>query len=233
MNADLAVKFLSKDVILHIDMLESIRSDGAEILYSSEHGVLLYNTASRAYMMSAEDNISAEQMLHAVKNAELFVAHQNFYVDRLQNKFSFSEKMECFQAAYLKKTPLPEIRSDVAIRPLNENHLPFIMEHYSHADDEDYQRERLCSGKMFGAFLKDHLIGFIGIHAEGSMGMLEVLPEYRRRGLALSLETFLSNRLLAQKKVPFSQIVADNEMSLRLHRKLGFSLSASSLFWTF
>lgn len=41
---------------------------------------------------------------------------------------------------------------------------------------------------MTGAFLDGVLAGFIGIHEEGSIGMLEVLPAYRRRSLGYALE---------------------------------------------
>ncbi|MFQ7452543.1 MAG: GNAT family N-acetyltransferase [Flavonifractor plautii] len=36
---------------------------------------------------------------------------------------------------------------------------------------------------MLGAFVDGTLAGFAGFHGEGSIGLLEVLPAYRRRGL--------------------------------------------------
>ena len=47
------------------------------------------------------------------------------------------------------------------------------------APGRDYVAERLAAGAMTGAFLDGVLAGFIGIHEEGSIGMLEVLPAYR------------------------------------------------------
>lgn len=46
---------------------------------------------------------------------------------------------------------------------------------------------RLRAGVMLGAFLRDRPAGFIGLHEEGSMGMPEVLPEFRRMGVARAL----------------------------------------------
>ena len=40
---------------------------------------------------------------------------------------------------------------------------------------------------FFGAFVDGQLAGFVGEHSEGSMGMLEIFPAYRRRGLGYSL----------------------------------------------
>ncbi|MFQ9917932.1 MAG: GNAT family N-acetyltransferase [Flavonifractor plautii] len=40
---------------------------------------------------------------------------------------------------------------------------------------------------MLGAFVDGTLAGFAGFHGEGSIGLLEVLPAYRRRGLGEAL----------------------------------------------
>lgn len=47
------------------------------------------------------------------------------------------------------------------------------------------------AGQLWGLFEDGQLAAFIGVHHEGSMGILEVLPEYRRRGLAMALEGWL------------------------------------------
>ena len=59
--------------------------------------------------------------------------------------------------------------------------------------------ERLRSGMMYGAFADGKLAGFIGMHAEGSMGILEVFEEFRRQGIAEALERHLINRILEKE----------------------------------
>ncbi len=231
MNAESAIQYLLKDPLLHMNMLESIQSGSGKLLAAGEDGVLLINTAAEAAMMSTESAETAAGMLACIPAVPLFVAHQSFYEEAAAQKFGYTHKMVCRQAVYLKKQPLPIPCGAPAIRPLDGRHLSFIIEHYTHADDEAYLIERLESGAMFGAFTEDSLAGFIGTHAEGSMGMLEVLPRYRRRGVALALETFLINRLLDCGRVPFAQIVTDNTASLELQRKLGFAISDKTLSW--
>lgn len=226
-----AIEYLSRDPLLHMDMLECIRSGCAQLLFAGESGVLLRNTACNALMMSTEDDQIAQQMLAMIPETPMFVAHQAFYTSDAMQKFSFTQQMACRQAAYLSPEPLPMADSPVKIEQLDERHLPFIMEHYSHADDTAYHRERLNAGVMYGAFLDRRLAGFIGLHAEGSIGMLEVLPEYRRQGIAYALEAFIVNRQLANGNVPFSQIIDGNAASLSLHRKLHFSISENQVCW--
>lgn len=231
MKQSTAIKYLSKDPLLHMDMLACIRSGYAQLLFASEAGVLLHNTACGAMMMSTEEENTAAQMLSMIAETSMFVAHQAFYRADVTRKFSFTQQMVCRQAAYLNHEPLMMTDSPIKIERLDERHLPFIMAHYSHADDAAYHRERLKSGVMYGAFLGRQLAGFIGLHAEGSIGMLEVLPEYRRKGIAYALEAFLVNRQLANGNVPFAQIVEGNDASLALHRKLNFSISEKLLCW--
>lgn len=231
MNQEQAIHYLSKDPLLHMDMLESIRSGSAELFFAGPEGVLLMNNACRTVMMSTEDERTAAGMLASVHEAPLFVAHQDFYIEDARRKFGLPQEMVCHQAVYLRKEPLPVTDAGLDIRQLDEGHLLLIMKHYSHAEDEEYPRERLKSGVMFGAFIRDQLAGFIGLHSEGSIGLLEVLPEYQRRGIAQGLETFLVNRLLAVGRVPFAQVIVGNTASLKLHRKLGFLISDKTVCW--
>ena len=83
----------------------------------------------------------------------------------------------------------------------------------------------------FGAFVGGALAGFIGTHAEGSMGMLEIFPEYRRRGLGCALEAGLIRRLLERGEIPFCQVIEGNEASMRLQEKLGMTFSDEPVYW--
>ncbi len=225
-----AVSYLSKDILLHIDMLEILKRKDTEILQASDRGVLLYNESYGVYMISAQDGQAAKEMLSSVRQPEVIVTHQNFCVDTVQKQFRFQRKTACHQAAYFNRNPLPVPESSAMIRPLDESYLPFLLKYYSLAGIVSVQ-ERLESGSMFGAFLSGTLAGFAGTHAEGSMGLLEVLPEYRRQGIAVVLETFLANRFLAEGRVPFAQIIAGNTASLKLQQKLDFTVSEQAICW--
>ena len=97
-------------------------------------------------------------------------------------------------------------------------------------DDIGYIRDRIEAG-MFGVFLKGEIAGFAGTHEERSMGLLEILPEYRRLGLAYALEAHLINHLLSQGRVPFCQVAIVNVASIRLQQKLGLTISDQVVYW--
>jgi tRNA (guanine37-N1)-methyltransferase len=143
----------------------------------------------------------------------------------------FESAMDCCHAIYLSNRPIPYTLPDGAeIRLLDSNHLDFVHEHYRTVDDADYILERIEAG-MFGAFVRGEPAGFIGTHDERSMGLLEVLPEYRRLGLAYALEAHLINHLLSLDRTPFCQVSIRNEPSIALQRKLGLALSDTVIRW--
>ena len=87
-------------------------------------------------------------------------------------------------------------------------------EHYHTVDDVDYIRERVEEG-MFGAFVGGDFAGFIGAHDERSIGLLYVLPDYRRLGLAFALEAVMTNHLLSIGRLPFCQVQAAERAFVR------------------
>ncbi len=226
-----ALNYLQQDALLHIDMLEAIRRDKMDILGASPKGVLLYHTASEVYMMSAQEQETAHRMLALIKSAELFVAHQPFYIPLAEKMLGLKASLACVQAAYLKKEPVAMQYEGVHIERLDERHLKFVQDWYSHKLDDSYLLERLNAGILYGAYVAGELAGFIGEHAEGSIGMLEILPQFRRRGLGEKLEAYKTNAHLAAGFVPFGQIVVGNTPSLELQKKLGYTISENTIAW--
>jgi tRNA (guanine37-N1)-methyltransferase len=125
------------------------------------------------------------------------------------------------------------LAGDFDIRPLTQADLPFVRAHYDNISDEEYLLERLRAG-MLGVYVEDGLAGFIGTHTEGTIGLLEILPAYRRRGLAFALEGAMMRRQQALGRVPYAQIKEGNEASLQLHRKLGMEITPeASVLWLY
>lgn len=124
-------------------------------------------------------------------------------------------------------------RAGVELRILDESHTDLVFEHYHMAPGRDYVAERLAAGAMTGAFLDGVLAGFIGIHEEGSIGMLEVLPAYRRRSLGYALEAGAIRRALKEGAIPYCQVIEGNTASMELQKKLGLEFSAGFVYWLF
>lgn len=222
------IKRLSKKKRLCIHMMELLDRGIGDVLYEKDSNIVLYG--ENTYMILASSKEDAERMLKGIPGLpEKNVISVDEYVTKiLTEEYGMAVASKCCQACYTKKETLPVKYKD--IRQLDLSHLSYVSAHYPHGDEE-YLKGRIEAGVMYGAFEEDQIIGFVGIHKEGSMGLLYVEEAYRRRGIAASLESFLINLQIANGQTPYVQIQEDNNASLALQDKLGLYKAQQSVWW--
>ncbi len=225
-----AREYLERDPLLYMDMLGPLDRGMVEVVSLREDGLLLYNGPGEAFMLAADSLEAGKALCAGVEAMEIATAHDGETGAFLRDQYHLPDLRGCTQAAYLEKEPLP-VPPGFEIRPLGEEFFSLILENYHSFTDPEYIHKRIAAGVMYGAFQKGELLGFIGMHAEGSVGMLEVLPQHRRKGAATALMAFMTGFCLERGWVPFSQIFHGNEASLALHRRLGWALSQRPLYW--
>ena len=223
----IARTWLSRDPLLHTDMTEALRRGLGEIVSATERGVLVSADEDSCGMLSCADVETALTLLDG-RRFPLLSIHQAELESPLCRELGMETWMRCRQAVYLRKEPPAVTEED--IRPLSEEHLDFLQANYRHEDGE-YLAWLLERRALFGAFREEKLVGFIGKHAEGSMGLLEVLPSFRRQGVGERLERFLIARELEQGNLPYCHVFTDNQASLALQQKLGLTLAEGSVIW--
>lgn len=239
---------LKKQKLLHIDMIELINRGQARLVYAKDANIVLYDQASGIYFHTAENVKEGKNALSALQedireagDLELLVLHQGFMIDAAEEKFSIKERTACYQAVYTRKEKLPITglyRLDgkrqegiPEIYPLTLDYLDVVAANYHMVDDADYIKDRIEKGWMYGAFVDGGLAGFVGMHTEGSVGMLEVLPQYRGRRIGKALETYMINISLEKGMTPYGQIVIGNEISTKLQESLGLCFSKQPVYW--
>jgi tRNA (guanine37-N1)-methyltransferase len=225
-------RLLKKNKFLYMDMIESLRRGRGELVYNEEGGVTVWDADADVYMLSAFGEASAEEMVKALpyeRGMNQIVVHQEYLLRKVEERFQIEEIIPVRHAVYTQKVPL-FVSKEIEIRPLGIEYLEEVIQHY-HIVSEDYIREQLLGGKLVGAFVEGRLAGFAGEHKEGSLGILEIYEEYRRRGLAASLEAYMINRHLANGFTPYGDVLTENEASLRLQEKLGLCISKDELYW--
>ena len=226
-----AQAWLERGSVLHANMLEVLRRGSADALIAEERGVLLHDTGCGAWMLAAEPDVAEDFLDQVPEGCDLFVGHDMAYFDLARARFGLQEREICWSAAYLDKVPLSVPAFGGELRLLDRSWAPWVLAHYSHAfADLDYM-ERAVDRGIIGAFVEGQPAGFVGFHDEGSIGMLEVLPAYRRRGLGEVLQRAAINLALERGQIPFGQVIDGNTASLALQRKLGMAISETTLFW--
>lgn len=171
---------------------------------------------------------------------ECIAIHQREMVPFMEKYFHLKTDMECLQGAYTRREKLPvrglygpdgRGEDGFAIRTLTEEFIPFVAEHYSEIGSPEYVTERIRHGAVYGAFYDEKIVGFIANHEEGSIGMLYVLPEYRKRHVAMALETYCMNLAVERGEIPYGQVVLGNEASIRLQEKMGICFAKGTVVW--
>ena len=222
-----ALDYLKKDPLLNTDMSECIRRSLCDILYAAEDGVLIKAKCAPTFMLSC-DNTEAALRITEGRGITLLTVHQTEQKEVLCEALGLHAGEECWQGVYTKTEPLPEDGTD--IRLLDRRYAKTVSEVYRRLTEKEAE-SMLERGMLYGAFIDGELAGFIGWHEEGSEGMLEVLPPYRRRGLALALEKRIVNIDLARGHVPFGQLYLWNEPSRRLQKKMGMDFAEKHVCW--
>lgn len=238
-------KWMMRQKLLHIDMIEMINRGRARIVYRDADELLLRDKTSGIYFHTrmTEEPLTEWKLPDAIgeeERMECIVLHQKEMVSLMEKHFSLKTDMECMQAVYTRKEKLPvrglygpdgRGENGFAIRTLTEEYITFVKEHYGEIGTGEYVTERIRHGSVYGAFYDEKIVGFIAEHEAGSIGMLYVLPEYRKRHVAMALETYCMNLALERGETPYGQIVLGNEPSIGLQEKLGVCIAKGSVFW--
>lgn len=229
---------LLKEKRLHIDMIELINRGRAELVYAKEKEYLLRDIATG---IGYHTKLDAGQTKLTLDGFSCVVAHQKQSADVFTSNTDWQITNPCYQALYTQKEKMAitglyhadgsENEKGMCIRPLGMEHLQTVLDWYHLFKDEAYMKGRIASGSMFGAFVHKELAAFIGIHEDGSIGMLEVAPQYRRQHMALALETYMINYHVERGMIPYGQVIFDNEESIKVQERLGIHLSKDLIYW--
>ena len=201
-----------------------------EILAESDRLMLVRDSVSGAYMLACEDMGLGLSVLDrfAGWDCRLLMTSSDAIGRAAFERYGFSEKLECYQVAYYGKKPKPDPR--LSVRTAEEGDLKLLAEHYQIISEVELAAVVRRRSILMG-YEQDRLVGFVGEHLEGSMGLLYVFPAFRRRGFGAALQTHLIARTMEKGFIPFGQVEKDNQSSLRLQRKLGMTQSGNLTVW--
>lgn len=229
MQKERLIKRLSKEKRNNIHMMESLSRGKGEILYEKGKNILIYDRKSKVCVVTAENAEAGEVLLKYVpEETKLFTTSQVFMNDLLCKAFDCRILHECYQVCALQREALPVKHKD--IRLLTVDALPYVSEHYS-PEEREYLKERILAKAMYGAYMEERLVGFVGEHAEGSLGILYVEESVRGRGIGSSLEAFMVNRQREWGYIPYGHVIVGNENSKKLQESLGLYFASDNIWW--
>lgn len=228
----MAEKWLATQGEKYIDAQEVLHRGMADIVTVHDKGVLLSLRTDEMYLLAAEDEETAQELLQNVSQDATICAHGRHCASAVKRTLGFHVQEECYLMAYLQETPPPKVK-EVKISRLGAEYGPMVAREYRGKESSEYAMARVLEGAVYGAFDNGRLMGFVGTHTDGSMGMLEVLPDYRRQGLAQRLECFAIAQTMADNNKAFCYIEIGNTLSFKMQESVGMEVCGEKIYWMY
>ena len=214
-----------RDMVAYGYLLDFYRR-GARVCRAEEDSLILKNDDINICYAAGPD-VSAPEL----RGCLLVLTDSAAVADTLTAEGAYREVMPCAQAVYLEREAPEFRRPGLSCRMLTMDDMDFVLENYHNPGAyADHIRGRIQEG-MLGGLVDGELAGFAGVHQEGAMGMLEVLPRYRRRGLGEYLECAVIRRQLETGRFPYCHVREGNDASRALQEKLGLVFDRRTLYW--
>ena len=235
MNINNGIKFLEKDKNRYVGFLECLKYDETEFLYAENDGVMFYDKTAGIYFLATSSEESCKKAIDGIEKTDGVALCVNEYEYlSLKNKFGYDGLNRCKQIVWEGKEPLPlkGICEVKRLEPTKEN-VEVVFNHYTLHYTREHIKYIMENLGIYGGYVNGEIVGFIGRHEEHSIGMLEVFPEFRRRGYAEEIEKSVLNILITKGEIPYAHIIDDNVPSLTMHKNMGYSFSKGSFYWLF
>ena len=214
-----------------IEVQQMLLRGVGSVLYSSEAGAVVRDAAGGLLSDIQDAQLLIETLTSlGIERPELITVRSALVKDALCAHYTL--KAEPDTVFVYEKDTAPGRDAAVHIAPMPQQHLALAAAHYNMMENsEQYLQERMEAGLLWAALDAEQLMGFIGVHSDGSMGMLEVLPAYRRRGLGYALESYAIAEQLRRGWVPYCHVMQGNTASEALQQKLGLTKAQNPAWW--
>lgn len=229
-------KLKSLDEKFFVDVIEPLETGLAHVFEMDDKGILV--DINGVWAIVTEDHDTAVRYAKIIKekreNGASIVVHNNVALDEISDIVHTSwRQVPCHVAALFSKE-LYKIETDATLKKLTHEYDELVWHTYNFFKDDPNgivpAREAIDHG-LFGAFVNGECVGFIGVHQEGTMGMLEILPQFRRHGYGIALEKYLANEFIKKGRYPFCHILETNTASIALQKEMGLWLSDKRVYW--
>lgn len=247
----LAKKRLSVRKIHHMDMIEAINRGRATLIYMDETECLLMENQSGTYFHTTYEATNQETYRphfldelgsESLDKIILLMEHNEGCVSEIEKALGLRMEYKNHTCALTRREKLPirglyaedgkEGPTGISIEPLTLSDLDYALGLYKlQFDDPEYMKHRIENDPMYLARFHGAPAGIMGMHVDGSIGMLEVDPAFRRNHIGFALETYLYNKMIENGEIPYGYIFHTNQISIDMQEKLGMYVAKEYSFW--
>ncbi|MBO8436850.1 MAG: GNAT family N-acetyltransferase [Spirochaetes bacterium] len=224
MNEKIVSYLRSLDNVSYADIIDAAeRGRGECIYFSPSSGIIWKHSCGTLYIAGDAD----EELLSHIPSSGLAAVHSDSIAKYMIDELGWEGNEPTYLFVYNKNECFED---NPLVGLLTIDSLHFVMENYNVSSEHDIAKA-IESGHLFALFSDDgKIMAFAGFHEEDAMGMLTVLPEYRRNGYGELLEKHLISTCLKENRKAFCNVFVSNAPSIALQNKLGL-VRAPILSW--
>lgn len=228
-NAEQTLHALADDPLSNAGLLQVLRRGTGELLRAEPAGVLLRDTVSGIYLLGGIHGAEARNWVRRRLAGILMIVGNEVPAPQVRADWNASWIVECDQYIYEGNCPAEPTKLRIAEATPAE--MECIAANYDILSRTELDQVAAHRALFAGHDAAGNTVGFAGGHLEGSMGILKILPAYRREGYATELERFVIRRFMKDKLIPFGQVETNNAASAALQRKLGLTKAPQRAYW--
>lgn len=217
----------NKNYLKYVCIIENLKSKDKEILYLSNSSVAFKIIPSNIVMLAGEGDY--ENAVNSVLSFKGTFFTPNEEVKVLLQKRGLTP-ISCKQYLYGKQMVNSAGVSIEKLTATREN-VKVVKDNYTLGYTEEQIEHLLSDRLILGGFLNGEICGFVGMHEELSVGLLEVLDKFKRRGIGSYLLSSCVNYFLDNGLVPFCHVRSENLASIKLHEKLNCKAYEKEVYW--
>lgn len=208
-------KFLLKDKRNNIHIIEALKRGLGDVV-SLNPLVIYIPSECMAYITQDESGAAYSFEIFDEIFSELNITHivtddisANIFIE----SGKFEDRFKVRNSVYTEKVHKKICNKN--IKKCTESDITYICENYDLCDKE-YMQDRISRGLLYGIYEDDTLAGFAGVHMDGSIGMLFIADQYRRKGYGTDLINYIINLELDKGHTPYGQIMVHNNASFAM-----------------
>lgn len=197
---------------------------GCKIIENTTNYFIIHNERADMYIIECENNYIQKiiEIIEVLKPKRIQTTCKKLY-DFLKD--SYRKHYSCYNFIYNDVSKAEPI---LKLEKINKKDLSVLEETY---EDNEYINKAYTKGKIYGYYEKNDLIGYIGEHIDGTIGMLYVKPDYRNKHLGRKIAQ--SGFFINNKKIQYVQVLTNNSASIKVYKKIGCITSKPKIYWLY
>ncbi len=219
-----AIEILKKNEIANLSLIGFIENAYASEVQIEGSSVMAKGFSDQiwVYFSAGNEDELKELLRHLKKNDKHFGALSDETRDIILKNNKPDWQLTALQLHLPGEIKLKKRR--YGVQKLSVSDAGYIINESKYKDilSVPYLEDRITKSFSAGIFQKGRLAAWGLTHDEGAIGSLNVLKEFRGKGLGSAVVASLVEQIRSAGKIPFAQVEERNIPALKLCKKLGF-----------